>query len=257
MMIASFLLISGYIFDFEYDKILGTEREKSMNDIFTHQPDIVTAGTDLVISLMAAGFAYIVVRKHTGGNAVFKMSLLMFAAVFAAGIAGAALHGLAAVSESFAAEQVIRVFTAACIGGIAVPVIYICMYCASGEKRASYAGKGALILWAVSEAAAAVSAAEGGRAFGPVYVYAAVCIVFAAGSGIYCVAAGKAKEMIYLMISIAAAGGGIAAQNLIAEGKTINLILQFNHSGIAHLAVIAVLPLTYIWCDRTIQKYRD
>ena len=228
-----------------------------MNDIFTQQPDIVTAGTDFVISLMAAVFGYMTVRRHTDRNAVCNMSILMFATVFAAGIAGAVLHGLTAVSESFAAEQVIRAFTAACIGGIAVPVIYICMYCASGKKQASYFGKTTLILWAAAEAAAVISAAEGGRAFGPVYVYAAVCIAFAAGSGIYCIAAGKAVEMVYLLISIAAAGIGIAVQNLIPESETLNFILRFNHSGLAHLAVISVLPLTYIWCDRIIQKYSD
>ena len=228
-----------------------------MNDVFTHQPDIVTAGTDLVISLAAACFAAAVTVRHIKKSSIRRMCLLMFAAVFAAGIAGAALHGLAAVSESFAAEQVIRAFTAACLGGIAVPVIYICMYCASGKKQASYFGKATLILWAAAEAAAVISAAEGGRAFGPVYVYAAVCIAFAAGSGIYCIAAGKAVEMVYLLISIAAAGIGLAVQNLIPESETLNFILRFNHSGLAHLAVISVLPLTYIWCDRIIQKYSD
>ena len=228
-----------------------------MNDIFTQQPDIVTAGTDLVISLTAAGFAAAVTVRHIKKSSIRRMCLLMFAAVFAAGIAGAALHGLAAVSESFAAEQVIRAFTAACLGGIAVPVIYICMYCALGKPIASYFRKAAAILWAAAEAAAVISAAEGGRAFGPVYVYAAVCIAFAAGSGIYCIAAGKAVEMVYLLISIAAAGIGIAVQNLIPESETLNFILRFNHSGLAHLAVISVLPLTYIWCDRIIQKYSD
>ena len=228
-----------------------------MNDVFTHQPDIVTAGTDLVISLAAACFAAAVTVRHIKKSSIRRMCLLMFAAVFAAGIAGAALHGLAAVSESFAAEQVIRAFTAACLGGIAVPVIYICMYCASGKKQASYFGKATLILWAAAETAAVASAAVGGRAFGPVYIYAAACILFAAGSGIYCVLSGKAGEMIYLLICIASAGAGLAVQNLLAEDKTLNLILQFNHSGLAHLAVIAVLPLTYIWCDRIIQKYSD
>ncbi len=223
-----------------------------MNDVFTHQPDIVTAGTDLVISLAAACFAAAVTVRHIKKSSIRRMCLLMFAAVFAAGIAGAALHGLAAVSESFAAEQVIRAFTAACLGGIAVPVIYICMYCALGKPMASYFSKAAAILWAAAEAAAVISAAEG-----PVYVYAAVCIAFAAGSGIYCIAAGKAVEMVYLLICIASAGAGLAVQNLLAEDKTLNLILQFNHSGLAHLAVIAVLPLTYIWCDRIIQKYSD
>ena len=123
-MIASFLLSCGYIFNLKCDKILDTERGKNMNDIFTQQPDIVTAGTDFVISLMAAVFGYMTVRRHTDRNAVCNMSILMFAAVFAAGIAGAVLHGLTAVSESFAAEQVIRSFTAACLGGIAVPVVY-------------------------------------------------------------------------------------------------------------------------------------
>ena len=118
-----------------------------MNDIFTQQPDIVTAGTDFVISLMAAVFGYMTVRRHTDRNAVCNMSILMFAAVFAAGIAGAVLHGLTAVSESFAAEQVIRSFTAACLGGIAVPVVYICMYCASGRLHAARLGRAALILW--------------------------------------------------------------------------------------------------------------
>lgn len=228
-----------------------------MNDIFTQQPDIVTAGTDLVISLTTAGFAAAVTARHTKKSRIRIMCLLMFAAVFASGIAGTVLHGFTAVSESFAAEQVIRAFTAACIGSIAVPVIYICMYCASGKKQASYFGKTTLILWAAAEAAAVISAAEGGRAFGPVYVYAAVCIAFAAGSGIYCIAAGKAVEMVYLLISIAAAGIGIAVQNLIPESETLNFILRFNHSGLAHLAVISVLPLTYIWCDRIIQKYSD
>ena len=184
------------------------------------------------------------------------MSILMFAAVFAAGIAGAVLHGLTAVSESFAAEQVIRSFTAACLGGIAVPVVYICMYCASGRLHAARLGRAALILWVASATAAAVSAAGGNRAFGPVYIYAAVCILFAAGSGIYCVLSGKAREMIFLLICIAAAGAGLAVQNLLAEGKTLNLILQFNHSGLAHIAVIAVLPLTYIWCNRIISRYK-
>ena len=256
MMIASFLLSYGYIFNLKCDKILDTERGKNMNDIFTQQPDIVTAGTDFVISLMAAVFGYMTVRRHTDRNAVCNMSILMFAAVFAAGIAGAVLHGLTAVSESFAAEQVIRSFTAACLGGIAVPVVYICMYCASGRLHAARLGRAALILWVASATAAAVSAAGGNRAFGPVYIYAAVCILFAAGSGIYCVLSGKAREMIFLLICIAAAGAGLAVQNLLAEGKTLNLILQFNHSGLAHIAVIAVLPLTYIWCNRIISRYK-
>ena len=99
-------------------------------------------------------------------------------------------------------------------------------------------------------------AAGGNRAFGPVYIYAAVCILFAAGSGIYCVLSGKAREMIFLLICIAAAGAGLAVQNLLAEGKTLNLILQFNHSGLAHIAGRAVLPLTYIWCNRIISRYK-
>lgn len=63
--------------------------------------------------------------------------------------------------------------------------------------------------------------------------------------------------MVYLLISIAAAGMGTAVQNLIPEGETLKLILQFNRSGLAHLAVTAALPLTYIWCDRIIQRYSD
>ena len=130
------------------------------------------------------------------------------------------------------------------------------MYCASGRLHAARLGIAALILWVASATAAAVSAAGGNRAFGPVYIYAAVCILFAAGSGIYCVLSGKAREMIFLLICIAAAGAGLAVQNLLAEGKTLNLILQFNHSGLAHIAVISVLPLTYIWCNRIISRYK-
>ena len=84
-----------------------------MNNIFTQQLDIVAAGTDLVISLTAAGFAAAVTVRHIKKSRIRRMCLLMFAA-------------------------------------------------------------------------------EGGRAFSPVYVYAAVCIAFAAGSGIYCIAEGKA-----------------------------------------------------------------
>lgn len=227
-----------------------------MNDIFTPQPDIVTAGTDFAISMTAVVFACMLARKHTAAGFTRKMCLLMLAAVFAAGISGAALHGLAAVSESFAAEQIIRVFTAACIGGIAVPVVYICAYCASGEKRISVFEAGVLILWALTVIFAVVSAIGGGRAFGSVYIYAAVCIAFAAGSGIYCVLSGRTKEMIYLLICIAAAGIGIMVQNMLAEDKTLKLVLQFNRSGLAHLAVMATMPLVYIWCDRIISRYK-
>ncbi len=227
-----------------------------MNDIFTQQPDIVTAGTDFIISLMAAGSAYMTYRKHAGRGTVSKMSILMFAAVSAAGIAGAALHGLVAVCESFAAEQVIRALTAACLGGIAVPVVYICAYCALGRKHAAVYGKAAVILWVPAVIFAAVSAAGGGRAFGPVYIYAAACLLFAAGSGIYCVLSGKVREMICFLICIAAAGTGLLVQNLLAEDKTFNLVLQFDRSGLAHLAVIAAMPFVYIWCDRIISGYR-
>ncbi len=235
---------------------LKTERGKTMNDIFTQQPDIVTAGTDFIISLMAAAFGYMTYRKHAGRGAVCKMSILMFAAVSAAGIAGAVLHGLVAVCQSFAAEQVIRTLTAACLGGIAAPVVYICAYCASGKKYAAVYGKAAVILLVPAVISAAVSAAEGGRAFGPVYIYAAACLLFAAGSGIYCVLSGKEREMMWFLVCIAAAVTGLLIQNLFAEDKTLNLILQFNRSGLAHLAVIAAMPLVYIWCDRIISEYR-
>lgn len=235
---------------------LKTERGKTMNDIFTQQPDIVTAGTDFIICLMAAAFAYMIYRKYAGRGAVCKMSILMFAAVSAAGIFGAALHGFVAFCESFAAEQVIRTLTAVCLGGIAAPVVYICAYCASGEKYAAVYGKAAVILLVPAVIFAAVSAAGGGRAFGPVYIYAAACLLFAAGSGIYCVISGKKREMMCFLICVAAAGAGLLVQNLLAEDKTLNLILQFNRSGLAHIAVIAAMPLVYIWCDRIISEYR-
>ena len=227
-----------------------------MQDIFTQQPDIVTAATDLVISIMAAVFAGSIIKNHTIKNIVRQMCIMLFAAVFAAGLAGAVLHGIEAVNQSFAAEQCIRAFTAAALGAAAVPVVYLCMYCAAGRRQAACLGAAALILWIVAVAAVVVLAAKGNRAFGPVYIYSAVCIGFAAVSGAYCMAVDKAREMIYLLVSIAAAGIGILLQNLIAEDKILKLIVEFNHSGLAHIVVIAVMPLTYIWCDRLLKKYK-
>ncbi len=226
-----------------------------MNEIFTHQPDVVTAGTDVVISIMAAVSICMIAGRYGGINIVCKMSMLLFAAIFAAGIAGAALHGIKAVESSFVAEQIIRGVTAACLGGISVPVVYLCMYCVSGEKRAARLGQAALILWIVTVILAAASALRGGKAFGPVYIYASMCIVFAACSGIYCILSGKSKSMIYILICVAGAGIGILFQNLLEADKTIELILEFNRSGIAHLAVIAILPVVYIWCDKIISEY--
>ena len=227
-----------------------------MQDIFTQQPDIVTAATDLVISIMAAAFAGSLIINNTIKSPVRRMCVMMFAAVFAAGLAGAVLHGIEAVNQSFAAEQSLRVFTAACLGAAAVPVVYLCMYCAAGRQQAASLRAAALIFWAITVIAAAVSASKGYRAFGPVYIYSAVCIGFAAVSGGYCIAKGKSREIIYLLVSIAAAGIGILLQNLIAEDKVLKLIVEFNHSGLAHIAVIAVMPLTYIWCDRLLKKNR-
>ena len=111
-----------------------------------------------------------------------------------------------------------------------------------------------MILWIVTVIFAIISAAKGGKAFGPAYIYTSICIVFAVCSGIYCVLSGRSKNMIYMLVCVAAAGIGIIVQNLLAAETTIKLILEFNRSGVAHLAVIAILPVVYIWCDRIISE---
>lgn len=228
-----------------------------MKYIFTRQPDIVTAATDFVICMIAIIFIIGIIRACRLRNTVWVMCILIFTAVFVSGISGAMLHGLTAVEQSYQAERILRGVTASSLGAVAIPVVYLCTYCASSSNTVQKATITTVILWVITVIFTIISAVHGNKAFEAVYIYTAACIIFVLCECGYCIASGKASEMKHLIIGAAVAGTGIAMQNFIVKGRTLNLIFEFNNSGMAHLAVITALPFAYVWCIKIIAGDRD
>jgi len=216
-----------------------------MENIFTDQPDILTAVTNLFICAESIVFAICSHKKKEADRFKRNIYFSVFVLVALSAIMGFIVHGFLYFENNRSAWNALWIpLSAAMIFAISlvIPIVSIEALNIRNARLSLYVSVSLCILFS---SIGAYMSINGKDPLYPMYVFGVIALIYVVSMSLYLIIKKSNRRALLILIGIAIAGVGMGVQMLLPESLKINIIWEFNRSGISHLIIFSALPFIY------------